>query len=41
MLNTFKNDYLLFTAVKFARFMLKAEITDTYRLPTYHVDVIR
>ena len=41
MRNTSKNDYLLFTAVKFARFMLKMEITDTYRLLTYLVDVIR
>ena len=32
---------LLFTAVKFLRFMLKMEITDTYRLLTYLVDVIR
>ena len=41
MRNIFHNDYLLFTAVKLARFMLKMEITDTYRLLTYLVEVIR
>ena len=41
MRKTYKNDHLLFIADEFACFMLKKEITDTNRLLTNIVDVIR
>ena len=41
MRKTLKNDHLLFIADEYACSMLKKEITDTNRLPTNIVDVIR